>query len=86
MTMKAIGMSFCHSSNTIKLYKGIAKNMEQILCLAFINNDLVTTLHPMEEEGIPCFNSFQRSHQMKLNFGFQNFPSFQTTMEFEFQV
>ncbi len=79
-------MSFCHSSNTIKLYKGIAKNMEQILCLAFINNDLVTTLHPMEEEGIPCFNSFQRSHQMKLNFGFQNFPSFQTTMEFEFQV
>jgi hypothetical protein len=30
--------------------KGIAKNMEQILCLAFINNDLVITFHSMEED------------------------------------
>jgi len=62
MTMKATGMPFCHSLNTIKVYKRIAKNMEQILCFAFINNDLVTTLHPMEEESIPYSNSFQRSH------------------------
>jgi hypothetical protein len=30
--------------------KGIAKNMEQILCLAFISNDLVITFHSMEED------------------------------------
>jgi hypothetical protein len=62
--------------------------MAQILCPAFINNDLVTTLHSMEEEvqkrkGILCFDSFQRLHKLKLNCGFQKFPSFQTAMEFE---
>jgi hypothetical protein len=60
--------------------------MEQILCHAFINNDLVTTLQSMEEKNVPCFDLFHRLHQMKQNFGLQNIPSFQTTMEFEFQV
>jgi len=60
--------------------------MEQILCHAFINNDLVTTLHSIEEKGIPCSDSFQRLHQMKLGFSLQKFPSFQITMEFEFRV
>jgi len=60
--------------------------MEQILCHAFINSDLVTTFHSIEEKGIPCSDSFQRLHKMKLGFGFQKFPSFQITMEFEFQV
>jgi hypothetical protein len=43
----------CHSSihQTPSRYtKGTAKNMEQILCPTFINNDLVATLHSMKEE------------------------------------
>ncbi len=83
MTLKATNMPFYHSSYTIKVYQG---NMEQTLCFAFINNDLVITLHSMEEKGIPCFDSFQRLHWMKLKCGFQIFPSFQIAMEFEFQM
>jgi hypothetical protein len=29
---------------------------------------------------------FERSHRIKMSFGFQNFPSFQIVMEFEFWV
>ena len=60
--------------------------MEQKLCHAFINNDLVTIIYSKEEEGIPYFDSFQRLHKMKQNFGLQIFPSFQTIVEFEFQM
>jgi hypothetical protein len=40
----------------------IAKHMEQQLCLAFISNDIVIIAYSKEEEGIPCFDSFQRLH------------------------
>jgi len=49
--------------------------MEQQLCPTFVNNDIITIVYSKEEEGIPCFDSFQRLHPMKQNFGLQNFPS-----------
>jgi hypothetical protein len=86
-----LGVGHFLDSNAIhqtpsKCTKGIAKNVEQILCHAFLNNDFFTTLHSMEKEEIPCFDMFQRLHKLKLNFGLQKIPSFQTDMEFEFQV
>jgi hypothetical protein len=50
MTMKATSMPFCHSSNTIKVYKGYCKEHGTNISHAFINNDLVTTFHLMEKE------------------------------------
>jgi hypothetical protein len=92
MTMKATIMPLCHSSNTIKVYKGYYKEhgTNIMSCIHKQWSCHYTSFNKRggstERKGIPCSNSFQRLHQMKLNYGFQNFPSFQTTMEFEFRV
>jgi hypothetical protein len=92
MTMKANGMPSCHSSNTIKVYKRYCKKHgtnimscihKQWSCHYISFNGRG---HSTEEKGIPYFDSFERWRQMKLSCGFQIFPTFQTAMEFEFQV
>jgi hypothetical protein len=92
MTMKATSMPLCHSSNTIKVYKGYYKKhgTNIMSCIHKQWSCHYTSFNgrggSIEGKGIPCFNSFQRLHQLKLNCGFQIFPSFQIAIKFEFRV
>jgi hypothetical protein len=62
MTMKAMVCHFVICQTPSRYTKAIVKNMEQILGVAFLNNDIVITLHSTKEEGIPYFNWCQRLH------------------------
>ncbi len=90
MTMKAIGMLFFHLSKTIKVYKRYCKKHGTNIYIHKQWSCHYTSFNgrggSKERKGIPCFALFQRLHQTKLNCGLQMFPSFQTTMEFEFRV
>ncbi len=88
ITMNIIGIPFCHSLNTIMVYKGYQINIESMFKLIsmkanlysmqvkfVLQKDSVKT-KIMEDDDIPWFDLFQMQHQMKSNSHIQILPSF----------